>query len=165
MGVGDGEGGLGGLTEDQLATLDTSLERAIEVEKKFKDIATAVDDYSEALRRGYNIQEKSIQELEKRIEKATDLTQIQEQINIAENLSEQTLGRINKILEDTSLTSEEARKKILKSLQEEKAQFDLITKASKEADGFVGGIAGKLGIANKFSETSSPTQQLVNLLK
>ena len=58
MGVGDGEGGLGGLTEDQLATLDTSLERAIEVEKKFKDIATAVDDYSEALRRGYNIQEK-----------------------------------------------------------------------------------------------------------
>tara|TARA_R110002126_G_scaffold156517_3_gene303946 strand:+ start:363 stop:2900 length:2538 start_codon:yes stop_codon:yes gene_type:complete len=154
MGVGDGEGGLGGLTEDQLATLDTSLERAIEVEKKFKDIATAVDDYSEALRRGYNIQEKSIQELEKRIEKATDLTQIQEQINIAENLSEQTLGRINKILEDTSLTSEEARKKILKSLQEEKAQFDLITKASKEADGFVGGIAGKLGIANKFSDTA-----------
>lgn len=154
MGVGDNEGGLGGLTEDQLATLDTSLEKAIEVEKKFKDIATAVDDYSEALRRGYNIQEKSVQELEKRIEKATDLTAIQEQINIAENLSEQTLGRINKILEDTSLTSEEARKKILKSLQDEKAQFDLIKKASKEADGFVGGIAGKLGIANKFSETA-----------
>ena len=49
--AGESEGGLGGLTEDQLATLDTSLERAIEVEKKFKDIATAVDDYSEALRR------------------------------------------------------------------------------------------------------------------
>ena len=41
MAAGDGEGGLGGLTENQLATLDASLERAAKLEQKMKEIAEA----------------------------------------------------------------------------------------------------------------------------
>jgi hypothetical protein len=155
----DGEGGnpLAGLTEEALATMDRSLKKAIELEQKYKNIAERSMDFSKALQSGYEIQEKTLQSLGEMIEKNGLNEQILKQITTLEFASSETIAKINKLKEDALKNDQdlaEIQEEIIQLLEEEKANFDLIKNASRETEQFVGGIAGKLGIATKIGDTA-----------
>ena len=156
-GEGEGGSGLGGLTENQLATLDASLERAAKLEQKMKEIAEASLDYNRALQAGYEIQELSLRAVEKLLASNESNQKVLEQIQALEFASAETIEKITNLQNEAAksgASEEETRAKILDLLQEEKATFDLIRQTSRETEQFVGGIAGKLGIATKFGDTA-----------
>ena len=157
--AGEGEGGQGlqSLTEEQLATLDTSLKKAIEYEKKMQEIYNATANYSDALNSAYEIQIKTLQEFEKQVSKANDLASLREKMNSLEDISAETAEKIAEITSRDLENAEDilqAKRDIIKLVQEERAQAELVQKANSKTEKFVGGIAGKLGIATKFSETA-----------
>lgn len=159
MATGDGTGGgpLTGLSENDLATLDKSLQKAIELEEKMRNIALNTADYNRALQAGYEIQEKTLQKLGDIITKNGINEDVLNQINTLQFTNSQTLEKINALAEQAAngtLKQAEYHAQVVALLDKEKATFELIKKTSRETEQFVGGIAGKLGIATKFSDTS-----------
>lgn len=159
--AGDGDGaegvGLGSLTEAQIATLDTNLQKAIKMEQKFKEIAESVDSYSEALRRGYEIQIKTVQEFEKQVREAKNLTDLLEVTQTLSTSNSELMEKMNEIQQQMSegkIDEVTAQRELIRLAEEDRALTEVKQRASQKTDQFMGGIASKLGIANEFSKTT-----------
>ena len=129
--------------------LDTVIAKQKELLKIRQQDAEIAGDLSEQLRIQAGLVEQDLTLLSQKIDKLKDGT------NIEKLLSAEQQKQVEKsielaILANQDLTYKEAA---LRLIAQQRAQQQLITDTSKKADSFIGGIAGKLGIAQNFSKT------------
>ena len=129
--------------------LDTVIAKQKELLKIRQQDAEIAGDLSEQLRIQAGLVEQDLTLLSQKIDKLKDGT------NIEKLLSAEQQKQVEKsielaILANQDLTYKEAA---LRLIAQQRAQQELIKDTSKKSDSFIGGIAGKLGIAQNFSKT------------
>ena len=129
--------------------LDTVIAKQKELLKIRQQDAEIAGDLSEQLRIQAGLVEQDLTLLSQKIDK------LENGFAIEKLLSTEQQKQVEKsielaILANQDLTYKEAA---LRLIAQQRAQQQLITDTSKKADSFIGGIAGKLGIAQNFSKT------------
>jgi len=129
--------------------LDTVIAKQKELLKIRQQDAEIAGDLSEQLRIQAGLVEQDLTLLSQKIDK------LENGFAIEKLLSTEQQKQVEKsielaILANQDLTYKEAA---LRLIAQQRAQQELITDTSKKADSFIGGIAGKLGIAQNFSKT------------
>ena len=146
-----------------IENLNTVIAKQKELLKIRQQDAEIAGDLSEQIRIQAEVTERELTLLSQKLDKAKSTTEIEEAIT--GKLREQIT-----ILEEAEKINFSANQKKeigLRLIAQQRAQQELITNTTKQADGFVGGIAGKLGIAKDFSKTmaGSVTDFASNLLE
>ena len=129
--------------------LDTVIAKQKELLKIRQQDAEIAGDLSEQLRIQAGLVEQDLTLLSQKIDK------LENGFAIEKLLSTEQQKQVEKsielaILANQDLTYKEAA---LRLIAQQRAQQELIKDTSKKSDSFIGGIAGKLGIAQNFSKT------------
>ena len=148
---GEGGGTTTVSTIDAIEKLDTQIAKQKELLRLRQEDAVAMRDATAQLQIQTELREKELTQLSQKLSKAKDDEEIENAIS----------GELRAQIElmekaaDTNFSSVEKRKIGLQLIAKQRAQLDLINQSSKQTEKFVGGLAGKLGIASKFSETTA----------
>jgi hypothetical protein len=129
--------------------LDTVIAKQKELLKIRQQDAKVAGDLSEQIRIQAELREKDLLTLSQLYDKGIeykDLTDNQKSTVL------QILG-INEDQKNNITELKVTQEQILQVIAQQRAQQELIRDTTKQADGFIGGIAGKLGIAQNFSKT------------
>ena len=130
--------------------LDTVIAKQKESLKLRRQDAELLGDINEQTRIGVELREKDLTLLSQKLSDMKDFT----------NLTDKEIEQYSKILDITeqnlrnALRHKDARKILLEEISQQRAQQDLIRDATRDTEKFVGGIAGKLGIATKVGDTA-----------
>ena len=140
----------GGSSIEAIEKLDTKIAKAKELLKLRQEDAQLLGDYNDQLRIQTELREKDLTLMSQTL--SAEQKQLLKQIKILEN---------KEVIELADIESLANLDKELKLLNEKiklnaknRAQQDLINKTINQTENSVGGIAGKLGIATKFSKTA-----------
>jgi len=149
-------------SEAELAAAIEKLETAIAKQKELLELrlqdARVVGDVSEQLRVQAGLLEQDLTLIAQKVDK------LQNEFEIEALLTAEQQKQVEKSIEAAILANQDLSYKeaALKLLAEQRAQQELIKEASQESDKFIGGIAGKLGMAQKFSDTTAGKFMLMN---
>ncbi len=150
--AGDGDGGGTTVSSiDAIEKLDTQIAKQKELLRLRQEDAVAMRDATAQLQIQTELREKELTQLSQKLSKAKGPAEIEEALSA--ELKEQIT--LMEKAADTNFTSVKKRKIGLQLIAKQRAQLDLINQSSKQTEKFVGGLAGKLGIASKFSETAA----------
>jgi hypothetical protein len=142
-------------SEAELAAAIERLDTAIAKQKELLELrlqdAKVVGDLNEQLRIQAGLIEQDLTLQSQKIDKAKGETEIEEALTA--QLREQIA--LMEITDNTNFTANQKKEIALKLLAQQRAQQELIKDASSETESFIGGIAGKLGIAQKFGKTAA----------
>ena len=133
-----------------IESLNTVIAKQKEILKLRQQDAELLGDINEQTRISANLREKDLQLLSQKIEKE------ESEALILTHLSEQQRAALNVLKEELELQGESNTTKELALIliAKERAQQELIKDATRDTEKFVGGIAGKLGIATKVGDTA-----------
>jgi len=141
-------------SESELAAaiekLDTVIAKQKELLKLRQEDAQLLDDYNDQLRIQTELREKDLTLMSQAL--STEQKQLLKQIKILENKENKNLADIESLAnldKELKLLNEK-----IKLNAKNRAQQDLIKETINQTEKSVGGIAGKLGIATKFSKTA-----------
>lgn len=153
--------GEGGSNIEAIEKLDTQIAKAKELLKLRQEDAQLLDDYNDQLRIQTELREKdltlmsqTLDSQKKLLKKATNSAEIRAALGA--DLAEELTQRISDSEEELDYQTEALKllNEKIKLNAEDRAQQELIRKTINQTEKSVGGIAGKLGIATKFSKTA-----------
>ena len=130
--------------------LDTVIAKQKEILKLRQQDAKILGDINEQTRISAELKEADLTLLSQKLDKAKDAAAIEKALTF--ELEAQIKYQELKL--DIEYTIEEKREVALKFIAKQRAQQELIKDATRDTEKFVGGIAGKLGIATKVGDTA-----------
>ena len=130
--------------------LDTVIAKQKEILKLRQQDAKILGDINEQTRISAELKEADLTLLSQKLDKAKDAAAIEKALTF--ELEAQIKYQELKL--NIEYTIEEKREVALKFIAKQRAQQELIKDATRDTEKFVGGIAGKLGIATKIGDTA-----------
>ena len=148
----EGSGGTKTSSEiEAIESLDTQLAKRKELLKLQQEDAALMRDKTAQLQIQADIQKNDLTLQSQKIKALSDEKEIVEELNAEQKAVLGTI-RAEAALQGKDI---DLKTEALRLIAKQRAELDQIKDASKQTEKFIGGLAGKLGIATKFSETTA----------
>ena len=148
----EGSGGTKTSSEiEAIESLDTQLAKRKELLKLQQEDAALMRDKTAQLQIQADIQKNDLTLQSQKIKALSDEKEIVNELNAEQKAVLGTI-RAEAALQGKDI---DLKTEALRLIAKQRAELDQIKDASKQTEKFIGGLAGKLGIATKFSETTA----------